>query len=105
LRLPERLTTMASPHYKVADSDPLGAPSLSADASNATKLHGMLCTNAEEALAAARAGADFLVMREAIAGGALAALCESVAVPVYARCITLEKAWALGASGTNEMTA
>ena len=44
-------------------------------------------------------------MRAALADGELAVLCGSVAVPVYARGtgIELEQAWALGASGLNEI--
>jgi hypothetical protein len=52
---------------------------------------------------AAGAGADFLVMREALADGELAALCSSVAVPVFAHGLALERAWALGASGIHEI--
>lgn len=105
LRLPERLTRISSPYYAVADAGPLGQPALSADASNTTRLYGVFCTDAEEALAAAKAGADFLVMRDAIADGALAPLCESVTAPLFARGIKLEHAWALGASGINQITA
>jgi len=38
-----------------------------------------------------------------LAGADLSALCEGVPVPVYARGIGLEQAWALGASGLNEI--
>ena len=57
------------------------------------RLQGVFCADAEEGLAAARAGADFLVMSNALADGELAALCGAVAVPVYARSIALEQAW------------
>jgi mutator protein MutT len=83
LRLPERLSCPSTLHD--------------------TGLRGVLCADVDEALAAARAGAGFLVMRKAIADEALAALCGAVAVPVFARGISLEQAWALGASGVNEM--
>ena len=67
------------------------------------RLQGVLCAGAEEGLAAARAGADFLVMRNALAHGDLAALCGAVAEPVFARGGELERAWELGASGLNEI--
>jgi mutator protein MutT len=109
LRLPERLMQISSRDYTIR------SPSVrllrdiidtnSTGATEDTKLHGVCCSGCEEAVAAARAGADFLVMRDALADGEFAALCESVAVPVYARGIGLEDAWALGASGVNETDA
>jgi mutator protein MutT len=47
------------------------------------------------------AAMDFLVLRTAISPNELAALCRSVAVPVYARGIELEAAWELGATGVS----
>lgn len=94
LWLPERLTRVSTPHYH------LGAMRLrSVD----SRLHGALCSGASEAEAAAGAGTDFLAMRDALADSALAALCDLVPVPVFARGIELERAWALGASGLNEI--
>jgi mutator protein MutT len=87
LRLPERLRQACTLHDILHDSG----------------LRGVMCTGVDDALAAARKGAEFLVMRKAIADGELAALCSAVAVPVFARGIGLEQAWALGASGVNEM--
>jgi mutator protein MutT len=100
LRLPERLTQMASPYYEVG-SRSTRVP----DAAVGPMLHGVLCSNSSEATAATEAGADFVVMRAALADDDLAALCDSIPVPVFARGVTLKRAWALGASGTNEITA
>jgi mutator protein MutT len=93
LRLPERLSQAFTPNYEIDDD--LNIRGL--------RLRGVFCAGVEEAVAAARAGADFLVMRTAIADGELAALCGRVPVPVYARGIELERAWTLGASGVNEI--
>jgi 8-oxo-dGTP diphosphatase len=68
-------------------------------------LRGVWCAGADEASAAARAGADFVAMKNVLADAELAALCAAAAVPIYARGIGLERAWSLGASGVNEMEA
>jgi mutator protein MutT len=92
LRLPERLRETVNPHYEVnAELKARGV-----------RLQGVFCAGAEEAVAAARAGAQFVVMKSVMADAALAALCAAVPVPVYARGIGLERAWLLGASGVNE---
>jgi 2-methylisocitrate lyase-like PEP mutase family enzyme len=52
---------------------------------------------------AADAGADFIVLREALSLSELRAMCHSLSVPVFARGIGLEQAWALGSSGLNEI--
>ena len=48
-------------------------------------------------------GADFLVMRGALADEELVELSRTVSVPVYARGLGLEEVWKLGASGLNEI--
>jgi len=103
LRLPERLRE-ASTHYYVV-SEPGGSSRLDG------RLSGVLCSSAEEGVAAAggegnrsQGPGDFLVMRCTLPEVELAALCTAVSVPVYARGEGLEWAWALGASGLNEMS-
>jgi hypothetical protein len=64
----------------------------------------MLCTNVDEAAAAARVGADFLVMCHALGSDEHAGLCGLVPVPVFARGIELEEAWTSGATGFNNLT-
>jgi mutator protein MutT len=103
LRLPERLTEMSSSYYSIGGVGSVGRPAPSADAHAAARLRGVFCASADEGLAAARAGADFLGLREPLADVGVAALCELVAVPVFARGIRLERAWELGASGLNEI--
>jgi mutator protein MutT len=83
LRLPERLSEARTLHDN--------------------GLRGVFCAGMEDAVAASRAGADFLAMTKALADAELAALCGAVAVPVFASGIGLEQAWALGASGLNEI--
>lgn len=103
LRLPERLTEMASRYYCVGDLSSLGRSAAVADADKAPRLRGVFCASAEEGSAAASAGADFLVIRDVLADEELEALCRTVSVPVYASGVALEKAWELGASGVSEI--
>jgi mutator protein MutT len=103
LRLPERLTEMASRHYGVGDLSSLGRWGGGAATNSTTPLRGVLCSNAQEAAVAASAGADFLVLSAALSAGELASLCRSVSIPVYPKGLGSEEAWALGASGINEI--
>ena len=103
LQLPERLRQVFTPHYGISDLSTFRLQTGRAAGAPAAGLRGVFCGGAEEAMAAARLGADFLAMRNALPNGELGALCGSVAVPVYVRGIGLEKAWALGASGLNEI--
>jgi mutator protein MutT len=110
LRLPERLTQLSTPDYEVVESTfPRKRLVVDGDgnepADERSKLVGMICRNGGEAVAAARGGADFLVLTNVFVDGALAALCDSVPAPVFAQGIGLEQAWALGASGCNEIGA
>ena len=105
LRLPERLTQISMPYYNVGDLISVAHSEVDADGNNISRLCGVFCAGAEDGVAAAQAGADFLVMRNALAGGELAALCGLVPVPIFARGIGVEQAWALGASGLNEIRA
>lgn len=111
LRLPERLTQVSSRDYTVGDARSLGdraggepgAEAPGAEAINGPRLHGVFCANTDAAVGAAKAGSEFLVMRHALGDAELVALCDSVPVPVFARGIALQRAWALGASGLNEI--
>ena len=103
LRLPERLTQPTSPDYSIGNLE-LGFRPLDAnDDADGTRLSGIFCVTAREAVTAADVGVDFLVMREALADSQLAALCGTVPIPVFARGIALEEAWVLGATGLNEI--
>jgi len=103
LRLPERLTQLATSFYQVGDLSLLGRPMVMADADNVARLRGVSCASAAAAAVAAEGGADFLVLSEALLASELAGLCHSLPVPVFASGIGLEQAWALGASGLNEI--
>jgi mutator protein MutT len=106
LRLPEQLTQMSTRYYRVGDLNSLEHSIDGAEVPpHEARLCGVFCANAEDGVAAARAGADFVVLRNAIADSELVALCASVPVPVFARGIGVERAWALGASGLNEIGA
>jgi 8-oxo-dGTP diphosphatase len=99
LWLPERLTEAASVHYHVGESSSLACRTIAVD----TPLRGVFCGSAIDAAAAVGEGAEFLVLRNELGNGELAALCGTVPVPVFARGLALEDAWALGASGLNEI--
>jgi 8-oxo-dGTP diphosphatase len=101
LRLPERLTEASSPYYSVGELSSLKLPAADEDAQLATGLRGVFCKSVEDGIAAANAGADFLVARGALGEDEVARLCALVAVPVFARGMELERAWELGASGLN----
>jgi mutator protein MutT len=103
LRLPERLMRDSSADYRVTEIELLAASVDRLGDAGETQLRGSYCANTEEAARAARAGADFLVMRAAVPRQQLAALCESLPLPVFALGMTLEAAWALGATGVNDV--
>jgi len=106
LRLPERLTRPSTPDYQVVESTfPRKRLAVDGDADGRSKLVGVICSDGEEAVDAAGTGVDFLVLRNVLADGELAVLCDSVSVPVFVRGIELEQAWALGASGCSEIGA
>ena len=98
LRLPERLRLAETAHYRVGDPTLLDRRSRPEG-----RLLGTVCGTAAEAVAANAAGADFLVMQRALGNEELEALCGRLAAPVYARGLTLERAWSLGASGINAL--
>jgi 8-oxo-dGTP diphosphatase len=97
LRLPERLKQVFSAWYGITDLNSLR------ESTHHGRLRGVFVEGIEDGAAAVRLGADFLALRDVLAGADLSALCEGVPVPVYARGIGLEQAWALGASGLNEI--
>jgi 8-oxo-dGTP diphosphatase len=94
LQLPERLIGTASQHYRVG-------PRVVGD--NSTLLYGASCVDRQECIRAARAGADFLVLRYPLEPPVLINMCRSVLVPVFATGITLEDAWNCGATGVSEI--
>jgi mutator protein MutT len=102
LRLPERLTEASSPYYDIGDLGSLQHKTNGAEVSRDARLRGVFCVSTDEGVAAADAGADFLVMRQRLADGEIAELCGRVPKPVFAFGIDLERAWVLGASGINE---
>jgi mutator protein MutT len=96
LRLPERLTRADSPYYELSSSRPFASR-----AARRSRLRGALCRDAPEADSAAAAGAGFLVMTAPLPAGELAALCARIDAPLFARGVSLPRAWALGATGVN----
>ena len=99
LWLPERLTQVASPDYRVGDLSSFAHGSVAGDA----RLRGVFCAGDAEAVEAVGKGAEFLVLRAELGCGELAALCSRVPVPVFARGLAREQAWVMGASGINEI--
>jgi hypothetical protein len=103
LRLPEQLTEASSPWYNIGPLSSIGRAAVGVEVTHHARLCGVFCASVLEATAAARADADFLVLSQALPPDELAALCRLVTVPVYARGLAAEEAWALGASGANEI--
>jgi 8-oxo-dGTP diphosphatase len=97
LRLPERLTQVFTAWYGITDLSSLR------ESTHHGRLRGVFVEGIEDGAAAVRVGADFLALRNVLTDADLTALCDSVPVPVYARGMGLEQAWALGASGLNEI--
>jgi mutator protein MutT len=94
LRLPEKLTQSSTRDYVLGRS---------AEADAAGRLRGVWCLGLADAMAASDAGADFLVLRNELSRRELRSLCELVSVPVYTPGLSIEAAWALGATGTAEL--
>ncbi len=100
LRLPERPAARSAPTYEISRR-----AVRCARRGTSRRLRGAVCSGPADARAAVAAGADFLVLERPIAPRALAALCDGVNVPVYARGIPLQRAWAAGAAGVNALGA
>jgi hypothetical protein len=94
LRLPEKLTQASTRDYVLGRS---------AEADAAGRLRGVLCLGLADAMAASDAGADFLVLRDELSRTELRSLCELVSVPVYTPGLSIEEAWALGATGISDL--
>jgi mutator protein MutT len=90
LQLPERLVRASTSTYAIGPRSP-------------GKLAGVICSNAEAALAAEAIGADFVAMRACMPHDELSDLCRVISVPVFAQGIALETAWVLGATGINQL--
>jgi mutator protein MutT len=90
LQLPEHLVRASTSVYTTGPRSP-------------GKLAGAICSDVETAVAAEDTGADFVVMGAFMPCQELADLCRVISVPVYARGIALETAWALGATGINQL--
>jgi len=103
LRLPERISQSATADYAIGDLAILVASIAEPGAAHGARLHGVLIDGPQEALIAAAAGADFLVLRKSLDAAELSALCASVQVPVFARGLALEEAWSAGAIGISEL--
>jgi mutator protein MutT len=99
LRLPERLRVRDTPHYHIHEFSafrarrPEGTPAL----------RGVSCGSVDQARAAVKGGAGFVALRERLGEAEITGLCESVPVPVFARGLSLARAWELGASGVNAL--
>ncbi len=94
LRLPETLSQAVTRDYVVGRS---------AEPDAAGRLRGVMCEGMADAMAASDAGADFIVLQNELSQTELRSLCELIAVPVYTPGLKLENAWALGATGLNEL--
>jgi mutator protein MutT len=102
LRLPERLLLIDTPDYRVDDLAIFLAKRRNKPAKGGLQMQGALCIGPADAGVAVAAGADFLVMGDRLAGEEVRALCETVTVPVFVRGLSLEEAWAMGATGISD---
>jgi len=119
LKLPERLRQPVTASYRViraqafpavrSDAAPMGALPAPLGTSPlgtvlaGASLLGATCADEAEAEAAAAAGAEFIALDAVLEPAELAALCSRVMVPLFARGVSLERAWALGATGVNAL--
>jgi mutator protein MutT len=94
LRLPERLTHVTTNDYAVTEFG---------RAESSGRLHGVFCAGMADAMAAADAGVNFLVLRSELPRADIASIFELVAIPVYATGVGLEEAWEAGATGIAEI--
>jgi len=90
LRLPEILVSVSAEVYSIGERQ-------------AGKLLGMICGDISSATAAESGGADFVLMRFDLAEEAISRVCRALLIPVFARGISLEAAWRLGASGIHTL--
>ncbi|HLW23282.1 MAG TPA: (deoxy)nucleoside triphosphate pyrophosphohydrolase [Steroidobacteraceae bacterium] len=96
LALPARLTRSAAGAWRVLHPPALRSARARRGLLGAPLL-GALCRTPGEARTLRQA--DFLVLRDPCPDDELEALCRATPRPVYAAALSLERAWALGASG------
>jgi len=106
LRLPERLVCEATENYWLGGFGSAFAGGRTFDDGSSAdvareRLRGVVCRGVSEAERAVAAGAAFVALAEAVSAAELSALCERVAVPVYAWGVGLEEAWGFGATGVS----
>jgi mutator protein MutT len=98
LRLPPTIESAAAGNYDLVPSRSFRPRTSLAEPA---RLLGALCESTTHALAAAAAGADFVAMDREAPAAQIAACCERIGRPFYARGICLREAWDLGATGVN----
>jgi mutator protein MutT len=97
LLLPERIVASTGPGYRIV------AKGAKVPRRKQTGLVGTFCDGQSDAIEAAAAGVDFIVLRESLETAQMTALCAVINVPVYAHGIGLPEAWTMGASGVSEL--
>jgi mutator protein MutT len=103
LQLPMRLTQASGADYSVGELAAMPGSCERRSGAAGAGLRGVYCDGDRQALAAAAAGADFLVLRKPLARAELTALCDAAQVPVLANAVSLEEAWNAGAIGVSEL--
>jgi len=103
LQLPPRLTQASTASFHVGEAGPASRSPEGSARPRRGLLRGVWCSMAGEAAAAAREGADFVVMRHVMEGSEVERLCGEICIPVYIRAPTPECAFALGASGVSDI--
>lgn len=103
LRMPPRLTQASTALFHVEEAGPASRGAEGPARPRRDRLRGIGCATPGEAAAAAREGADFVVMHHAMEDCEVERLCGEICIPVYIRAPTPECAFALGASGVNDI--
>ena len=102
LRLPERLRRHRTRYYRVGGMSVLRARRLPGESVPRRGCSASCAATPGRQPARRLQGADFLVLRKVLSDGELAAFVRArAAVPLFARGISLARAWTLGASGIN----
>jgi len=70
-----------------------------------TKQFGAWCQGADEALAAERDGADFVLLCAPMPESRLSELCRTLFIPLFAGDMSLHNAWRIGATGIHTLQA
>jgi len=99
LRLPAVIDSSAGPNFEIVPIEAFAPQAQHLERAAPVRMTGVLCGSAAQALAAAAAGADFIVLSREIQAADARGCCESIGRPIFAQGVSLHAAWELGAAG------